>query len=92
MRSDAAHYAQPWVEVNSDRVLSLNGIWNLKFVDSPSQRPGEDTFWGDGVDVSKWDTITVPSCLEMKGYGDPLYINVKLDTKVYISYILVITT
>ena len=52
MRSDAAHYAQPWVEVNSDRVLSLNGIWRLKYVDSPSQRPGEDTFWGDGVDAS----------------------------------------
>ena len=76
MRSDAAHYAQPWVEVNSDRVLSLNGIWRLKYVDSPSQRPGEETFWADGVDVSKWDTITVPSCLEMKGYGVPLYINV----------------
>lgn len=25
--------------------------------------------------MAKWDTITVPSCLEMKGYGQPYYIN-----------------
>ena len=70
-----AFYETPWTEpVGADR-LNLNGLWRLKFVESPSQAPGEADFWGDGADVSDWDTITVPSCLEMKGYGDPLYIN-----------------
>ena len=63
-------------EVNSKRFLSLNGIWKLNYVDAPNKRPGEKEFWGNDVDVSAWDTISVPSCLEMKGYGDPLYINV----------------
>ncbi|MDO4930862.1 MAG: glycoside hydrolase family 2 TIM barrel-domain containing protein [Bacteroidales bacterium] len=66
----------PWLDPNSDYVMSLNGIWHLNYVDSPDDRPGEEDFWGDSVDVSAWDTISVPSCLEMKGYGEPLYINV----------------
>ena len=75
MLADAQHYEKPWVTPNSDRVMSLNGIWKLNYVDSPGKRPGEAAFWGDGADVSKWDDIEVPSCLEMKGYGKPLYIN-----------------
>ena len=76
LRADADRYAKPWLATASDRVLSLNGLWRLKYVDSPSARPGEADFWADGADVSAWDTISVPSCLEMKGYGKPLYINV----------------
>lgn len=69
--------AYPFYEqVNSGRILSLNGVWNLNYVDAPAKRPGEKDFWGDNVDVSAWDTISVPSCLEMKGYGVPHYINV----------------
>ena len=56
--------------------MSLNGVWKLKWVQSVENRPGEEDFYGDKVDASQWDTISVPSCLEMKGYGDPLYINV----------------
>ncbi|MDE6158551.1 MAG: DUF4981 domain-containing protein [Bacteroidaceae bacterium] len=76
MRQDEAFYNRPWLTPNSSEVLSLNGVWRLNWVESPEQRPGEEDFWGDGVDVSDWDTITVPSCLEMKGYGQPYYINV----------------
>ena len=75
MQADA-RYERPWLDAQSERVMSLNGLWRLNYVDNPSKRPGKDAFWGDDVDVSAWDTITVPSCLEMKGYGDPLYINV----------------
>jgi len=74
MRADAT-YAQPWVTPEKAEVLSLNGVWKLNYVTSPEARPGEADFYGDGADVSAWDTITVPSCLEMKGYGVPLYIN-----------------
>lgn len=76
MRNDAQHYDYPWLMPESSDVLSLNGLWKLNYVTSPDQRPGEDDFWGDAVDVSAWDTISVPSCLEMKGYGLPYYINV----------------
>ncbi len=75
MKADA-RFDKPWLDPQSDNVMSLNGVWKLNYVTSPSLRPGEDTFWGDNVDVSAWDTISVPSCLEMKGYGTPLYINV----------------
>ena len=70
-------YELPWIEPQNAEYLSLNGTWNLNWVESVSQRPGKETFWGDDVDVSSWDKISVPSCLEMNGYGDPLYINVE---------------
>lgn len=75
LRADA-RYQFPWLDPNGARYMSLNGVWQLNYVDDPSKRPGKDTFWGDAADVSGWDTISVPSCLEMKGYGDPYYVNV----------------
>lgn len=69
-------YNFPWLEPQNAEYLSLNGTWKLNWVTSPAQRPGKETFWGDSVDVSGWDDIEVPSCLEMKGYGQPYYINV----------------
>ncbi len=76
MRGDAERYAKPWVTPTSSRVMSLNGTWKLKWVQELEDRPAEADFAADGADVSAWDDIDVPSCLEMKGYGDPLYINV----------------
>lgn len=76
MRGDA-FYQTPWVAPASSRVLSLNGVWKFNFVGSPEERPGEETFYGDQADVSDWDTISVPSCWEMKGYDKPMYINVQ---------------
>ncbi len=75
MKADA-RYDKPWLEPKSSEVLSLNGTWKLNYVDAPEKRPGEADFWGDNVDVSAWDDISVPSCLEMNGYGEPYYINV----------------
>lgn len=75
MRADEK-YKFPWLDAENAECLSLNGVWNLNWVETVAERPGKDEFWGDGVDVTRWDTISVPSCLEMKGYGDPLYINV----------------
>lgn len=75
MRNDS-RYDHPWEDAAQADVLSLNGLWKLNYVSSPDDRPGEETFWGDNADVTAWDTISVPSCLEMKGYGTPFYINV----------------
>ena len=76
MKADE-RYALPWLDPENAEFLSLNGVWNLNWVESVAERPGKAAFWGDDVDVSSWDKITVPSCLEMNGYGDPLYINVE---------------
>ncbi len=76
LRADE-RYATPWLDPVGARFLSLNGTWKLNYVDDPSKRPGEETYWADDADVSAWDDINVPSCLEMKGYGDPYYVNVE---------------
>lgn len=75
LKADAERFAKPWVDPTGARWMSLNGVWNLKWQEGTNNRPGED-FYGDNVDASSWDTISVPSCLEMKGYGQPTYINV----------------
>jgi len=76
MKADE-RYEFPWIEPANAEFLSLNGTWYLNWVENVANRPGKDTFWGDDTDVSSWDKIEVPSCLEMNGYGDPLYINVE---------------
>ena len=76
MQSDV-NYDKPWLTPEKADYLTLNGIWKFNFVSEPSLRPGEKDFYGDQVDVSKWDTIRVPSCWEMKGYDLPMYINVE---------------
>ena len=75
MKADA-RYELPWLEPEKANYMSLNGTWKLNWMESVKERPGKSDFWGDDVDVSKWDEIQVPSCLEMNGYGDPHYINV----------------
>ena len=54
--------------------LSLNGIWKFHYSDTPEGVPSE--FYKEGFNDKKWDTISVPSNWEMKGYGDPLFRNV----------------
>ena len=80
MKADE-RYEFPWIDPVNAEFVSLNGVWNMKWVEKVENRPGKNDFWGDDVDVAAWDTISVPSCLEMKGYGDPLYINVNYPFK-----------
>lgn len=75
LHADTERYAHPWVNPTGAEWMSLNGVWNMQWTTDIAKRP-TDGFYADDVDASKWDTITVPSCLEMKGYGDPYYINV----------------
>ena len=89
MRADE-RYELPWLDPTGARFMSLNGMWKLYYVENTDDRPGEQDFWGDKADVSKWDEISVPSCLEMNGYGKPYYINVEYpfaDTPPYINMI-----
>ncbi|MBO7194325.1 MAG: DUF4981 domain-containing protein [Bacteroidaceae bacterium] len=80
MKADE-RYHYPWLDPENAEFLSLNGMWNINWVETIAERPGKDAFWGDDVDVSAWNTIKVPSCLEMEGYGDPMYVNVEYPFK-----------
>lgn len=53
----------------------LNGIWKFNWVKNPGDRPKE--FYKEDFDVNKWDDISVPGNWQMKGYGIPIYTNVK---------------
>ena len=61
--------------LSSPFVISLNGKWKFKFSLRPDDRP--ENFYKDNYDISDWDEIDVPSNWEMKGYGVPIYSNIK---------------
>lgn len=54
---------------------SLNGLWNFYYADSVNARPTD--FYKNHFDLSGWDQIEVPSNWEMKGFGIPIYTNIK---------------
>lgn len=61
--------------------MTLNGNWRFFWTGNPSLAPKD--FFKPGFDDSKWDEIDVPSCVEMRGWGIPVYTNVRfpvLDT------------
>lgn len=76
LRADAARYERPWLTPSGAQFVPLNGVWRFIYAESPEARPGA-SFYADAADTTAWDTISVPSCLEMKGYGQPYYINVE---------------
>ncbi len=58
----------------SDRYMSLNGLWKFKWSVAPPKRPID--FYQTNYDVSKWDDIKVPSNIELQGYSAPIYTDV----------------
>jgi beta-galactosidase len=55
--------------------VSLNGIWKFHYSDTPEGVHPD--FYKENINDRKWDTINVPSNWEMKGFGDPLFRNVR---------------
>ena len=53
---------------------SLNGDWTFMWKASPDDRARD--FFKPGFDASEWYTIDVPSCVEVRGYGIPYYVNI----------------
>ena len=66
--SDALEPATPYVR-------SLNGNWKISWCGDPAQRPVD--FGRTDYDDSRWQTIDVPSCVELRGFGTPIYTNVR---------------
>jgi len=54
--------------------IPLNGQWRYDFAESVSERAVG--FEAPGFDDSTWDSISVPSNVEMLGYGAPIYFNI----------------
>ena len=63
--TDALEFETPWK-------MSLNGTWKFHWCGDPLRRPL--AFEKTTFDVSKWETIDVPCCVEMRGYGMPHYL------------------
>ena len=61
------------LEFPSPYVMSLNGEWRFRWTGDPARRP--QGFEATGFDDSGWGVIDVPSCVEMRGYGAPIYTN-----------------
>ncbi len=53
--------------------VSLNGEWKFHWSPNPKEKP--HSFFENAFDDSGWDLISVPSNMEMKGYGYPIYTN-----------------
>jgi len=62
------------LEPSTPYVLSLNGEWKIEWHGDPARR--NQDFYKVGFDCSDWQTIDVPSCVEMRGFGAPGYTNV----------------
>ena len=60
--------------------LSLNGDWRFRWFGNPALAEGAKDFYRTDFDVSRWDLIDVPSCVEMRGYGTPGYSNQEYPT------------
>ena len=58
---------------------SLNGDWRIKWVGDPARRPVD--FAAPDFDDSDWSIIDVPSCVELRGFGSPIYTNVNYPHK-----------
>jgi len=53
--------------------LSLNGLWRFNWVAEPSLRP--IAFFKTDFNDASWTELPVPSNMEMKGFGTPIYVS-----------------
>ena len=83
-REPARAYSMPLKDVKaaltaedpeSPYAISLNGDWRYHWCGVVDQRPVD--FWKPDFDDSGWAFIDVPSCVEMRGYGVPIYTNIR---------------
>ena len=54
--------------------LSLNGTWDFLYLRAPEFSP--EGFFEKNFTTKEWNTIPVPSCWQMQGYGQMHYTDV----------------
>ena len=54
---------------------SLNGTWKFAYAADIGRRT--EGFYAEGFDDTGWDTLSVPSNWELKGYGEPIIRNIQ---------------
>ena len=67
------------IEPESPYRKSLNGIWKISWAGNPDLR--DKDFYKPERDDADWFTIDVPSCVEMRGFGSPGYVNSRYPHK-----------
>ena len=77
--ADEAAALSDALEAETPYVKSLDGDWKFKWVGDPARRPVD--FWRTDFDDASWGVIDVPSCVELRGYGVPVYTNIRLPHK-----------
>ena len=68
---------------DSKNYQSLNGNWKFNWVKKPAEKP--INFFEVDFDDNNWDNIDVPSNWQMRGYGIPIYTNVKYPYSINIK-------
>jgi beta-galactosidase len=61
--------------IKSSYYMSLNGEWQYHYATNHAGRLQD--FWRTDYSTWNWDTIPVPSNVEVEGYGVPIYVNVR---------------
>ena len=69
-----------WQNHSSSFKQSLNGAWQFHFSKDPQSRPID--FYKRSFDSSSFDTIPVPSEIELNGYAQNQYTNILKDNTV----------
>jgi beta-galactosidase len=82
----AKHALQARSREESPFFLSLDGTWKFNWVPHPDQRPTD--FHQPATSVAAWHDMTVPACVEVRGYGTPLYKNIGYYFKVDPPFVL----
>lgn len=67
--------ADELLEGVSSWTLPLDGVWDFRCERNPEAALG---LLGLCLDTHAWETIKVPGCLQMQGYGQPYYLNVRM--------------
>ena len=62
-------------KASSKNIMMLNGSWKFYWSADAKERPLD--FYLPGYNDSGWDDMDVPSNWQLKGYGTPIYTNVK---------------
>ena len=72
--------AAPGASGNSPWLRCISGDWKFSWVNHPAKSPVgfESPLYDDRL----WKTISVPGCVELFGYGTPLYVNYDYPFKV----------